>query len=153
MERPGESDEAGLQIEHQSCHVGGGDAQNAYEMAHSFNPQLFQPITGLGIVHRNRGDYDADIQAYERALEMDGNCAQASSSMMTMALKRHGDSKALEHARNGYDLDKSDPVVVPTLAVAYHDNDDPGNRDKFTRLANNWALLITRSSTNSTLVK
>ena len=153
MERPGESDGAGLQIEHQSCDVGGGDVQNTYEMAHSFNPQLFQPIAGLGIVHRNRGDDDADIQAYERALEMDGNCAQASSSMMTMALKRHGDSTVLEYARNVYDLDKPDPVIVPTLAVAYHDNDYPGNRDKFTRVANNWAMPITRFSTQSTLVK
>ena len=48
MERPGDSDGTGLQVEDQSSVVGGGDAQNAYEMAHSFNPQLFHPITDLG---------------------------------------------------------------------------------------------------------
>lgn len=111
------------------------DSQSAYESALAINPQQFQAITGMGVLHRQRGNYDAAMAAYWKALEIDPNYAQAYSSMTTIALKRHQDVQALEYAWKGYELDKTDPVIAANLAVACHYNNEFRNRKKYTKIA------------------
>jgi hypothetical protein len=55
--------------------------------------------------------------------------------MTTIALKQKQDKKALEFAKKGYELDKTDPVIAANLAIAYHYNNDKVNRDKLTQTA------------------
>lgn len=42
------------------------------------NPRRHQEIGGLGILHRKRGDDDAAMDAYRRALAIEPRYAQAS---------------------------------------------------------------------------
>lgn len=111
------------------------EAQAAFESALKLNPRKFEALTGLGILHRHRGDYDEAMKAYESALKIDGTYAQAYTSMVTIALKRNEDLKALEYARKAYDLENTNPAIAANLAIAYHYNNDPENRDALTRVA------------------
>jgi tetratricopeptide (TPR) repeat protein len=111
------------------------EAQSAYDRALEINPHRFEAITGTGILHRKRGEYEQAMKAYQRALAIDPNYAQAYSSMTVIALKQYEDSMALEYAGRGYELDKTDPTTAANLAVAYHYNGDTENRDRMTRIA------------------
>jgi tetratricopeptide (TPR) repeat protein len=110
-------------------------ARAAYDRALAINPRRVQAIGGLGILHRKRGDDDAAMQAYLRALDIDPRYAQAYSSMTVIALRLNRDAEALEYAKKGYELDKTDPATAANLAVAYHYNGDTANRDRLTKIA------------------
>jgi tetratricopeptide (TPR) repeat protein len=111
------------------------EARTAYDRALAINPRRFEAINGLGILHRKRGDDDAAMDAYRRALAIEPGYAQAYSSMTVVALRLHRDAEALEYARKGYELDKTDPATAANLAVAYHYNGDAANRDRLTKIA------------------
>jgi Tfp pilus assembly protein PilF len=111
------------------------EAAAAYRKALEINPKRFDAITGMGILSRKKGEYDAAMAYYEKALSIDPSYAQAYSSMTVIALKQGKDAKALEYAKKGYDLEKTDPVIVANLAVAYHYNGMLELRDKMTEEA------------------
>lgn len=111
------------------------EAQAAYEEALAIDPGRFQAITGMGIVHRMRGDYELAMEAYRAALAIDPEYAQAYSSMAIIALRQSQDAKALEYAIRGYELDTTDPVIAANLAVAYHYNGNFDERDRMARVA------------------
>lgn len=110
-------------------------AEAAYKKALEINPRGFQATTGMGILRRKLGKDDEALAYYEKALAINPKYAQAYSSMTVIALKQQKDKQALEYARKGYDLDKTDPVVVANLAVAFHYNGMPELRDKTTEEA------------------
>jgi Tfp pilus assembly protein PilF len=55
--------------------------------------------------------------------------------MTVISLKQGKDAKALEYAKKGYDLDKTDPAAIANLAVAYHYNGMAELRDEMTEEA------------------
>jgi Tfp pilus assembly protein PilF len=112
-----------------------GNAEAAYKKALEINPNRFQAIASMGILRRKQGNYDKALAYYERALAINPTYAQAYSSMTVIALKQREDRKALAYAKKAYDLDKTDPVIVANLAVAYHYNGMPELRDKSTEEA------------------
>jgi Tfp pilus assembly protein PilF len=107
-------------------------AETAYKKALEINSNGFQAITSMGILRRKQGKYDEALAYYEKALAINPKYAQAYSSMTVIALKQEKDTKALEYAKKAYDLDKTDPVIVANLAVAYHYNGMSEFRDKTT---------------------
>jgi tetratricopeptide (TPR) repeat protein len=111
------------------------EAQVAYDNALEINPRRFEAITGKGILHRKRGEYELAMEAYRAALAIDPDYAQAYSSMAIIALKQYEDADALEYARRGYELDNTDPVIAANLAVAYHYNGEFDDRDRMARIA------------------
>jgi tetratricopeptide (TPR) repeat protein len=110
-------------------------ARVAYDRALSVNPRRFQAVGGLGVLHRKQGNDDAAMQAYRRAIAIEPGYAQAYSSMTVVALRLHKDVEALEYAKKGYELDKTDPGTAANLAVAYHYSGDTANRDRLTTIA------------------
>ncbi len=110
-------------------------AEAAYKKALEINSKGFQAITGMGILRRKQGKHDEALAYYEKALAINPKYAQAYSSMTVIALKQQKDKKALEYAKKGYNLDKTDPVIVANLAVAYHYNGMSELRDKTTEEA------------------
>ena len=110
-------------------------AEAAYKKALEINANGFQAITSMGILLRKQGKYDEALAYYEKAVAINPRYAQAYSSMTVIALKQEKDTKALEYARKAYDLDKTDPVIVSNLAVAYHYNGMAELRDKTTEEA------------------
>ncbi len=110
-------------------------AEAAYKRALEINSNGFQAITSMGILRRKQGKYDEALAYYEKALAINPKYAQAYSSMTVIALKQEKDAKALEYAKKAYDLDKTDPVIVANLAVAYHYNGMAELRDKTTKEA------------------
>lgn len=111
------------------------EAKDAFNNALKQDPKQFRAVTGLGILHRKAGNLDAAMAAYQRAVQMDPDYAQAYSSMTVIALKQYNDQDAVRYAEKGYALDKTDPGVAANLAVAYHFVGDYEKRDKFTRIA------------------
>ncbi len=111
------------------------EAQAAYDKALEIEPRMFQAITGLGILHRQRGDYDAAMECYERAVEIDPTYAEAYSSMTVIALKRNDDKAAVRYAQKGYALSSSEPGIAANLAVAYHYDGQFQKRDEMTERA------------------
>jgi Tfp pilus assembly protein PilF len=112
-----------------------GEAEGAYRKALEINPRRFDAITGMGILSRKKGEYDEAMAHYEKALNIDPTYAPTYSSMTIIALKQGKDAKALEYAKKGYDLKKTDPVIVANLAVAYHYNGMLKLRDEMTEEA------------------
>jgi tetratricopeptide (TPR) repeat protein len=110
-------------------------AEAAYTRALAINPNGFQAITSMGILRRKQGKYDEALAYYEKALAINPKYAQAYSSMTVIALKQEKDAKALEYAKKAYDLERTDPVIVANLAVAYHYNGMFALRDKTTQEA------------------
>ncbi|MGH7381183.1 MAG: tetratricopeptide repeat protein [Candidatus Methylomirabilales bacterium] len=110
-------------------------AEAAYKKALEINSNGFQAVTSMGILRRKQGKYDEALAYYEKALAINPKYAQAYSSMTVIALKQEKDKKALEYAKKAYNLDKTDPVIVANLAVAYHYNGMSELRDKTTEEA------------------
>ncbi|HET7853858.1 MAG TPA: tetratricopeptide repeat protein [Candidatus Methylomirabilis sp.] len=111
------------------------NAEAAYKKALEINSNGFQAITSMGILRRKQGKYDEALAYYEKALAINPKYAQAYSSMTVIALKQEKDAKALEYAKKAYDLDRTDPVIVANLAVAYHYNGMAELRGKTTKEA------------------
>lgn len=108
------------------------EARAAYDLALEIDPERFEAITGTGILHRKRGEYEQAMAAYRRALEIDPTYAQAYSSMTVIALKQERDREAVEYAEKGWELDPEDPAIAANLAVAYHYVGDTEGRDRMT---------------------
>ncbi len=111
------------------------EARSAYEEALRIEPTKVEALTGIGILDRKAGDYETAMNHYSRAVEIDPEYAQAYSSMVTIGLKLHQDDKALTYAQKARALDRSDPVIAANLAIAYHYNDMPAERDAQARAA------------------
>lgn len=111
------------------------EAEAAYRKALDIDPQRFDALTGMGILCRKSSKYDQAMEYYEKAIAINPRWGNAYSSMTVISLKQGKDAKALEYAKKGYDLDKTDPVAIANLAVAYHYNGMAELRDEMTEEA------------------
>lgn len=111
------------------------EAKDAYDNALKINPQRAQAWTGLGIISRAEGDYAKAMEQYEKAVAADPTWSDAYSSMAVVALKQGAFEKALTYAKKGYELDSTSATVAANLAVSYHYNNMPEQRDQLTEVA------------------
>lgn len=111
------------------------EAESAYLKAIEIDPDTFQAVNGLGVIHRRRGELDTAKEFYLRALDLEPDYAQALSSLAIIELMQENDTEALELARNAFKYDQEDPVIAANLAVICHYCDRLEERNTYARRA------------------
>jgi Tfp pilus assembly protein PilF len=111
------------------------EAEKAYREAVRINPQMFQALTGLGMLATDAKRYDEAMTWYEQAIKINPKYAHAYSSIVTIALKRGDFKKAVKMGEKGRQLNKTDPVIASNLAIAYHYDKQIAARDRMAKTA------------------
>lgn len=110
-------------------------AQGAYEKVLEMNPNSEQAITGMGILHRKRGNFEEASGYYHKAIQINPNYAQAYSSLVMIELKRRNFEEAVILGEKAFELENNDPTIAANLSIAYHYKGDSTSRDRFYSVA------------------
>jgi tetratricopeptide (TPR) repeat protein len=99
-------------------------------------PNSYQGYLLLGWAYSRSDRFDEAMAAFEHAIELNPNAAEAYSSLTVIELKRGNYDKALEVGMKGWELsDKQDPIIAANLAIACHYAKDEKQRDEMLELA------------------
>lgn len=93
-------------------------------------PQYSDAYLLLAAAARETGNYDKGIAYCQKALEINRENVYAIGALSRLQIKKHLDKEGLETALSAYQLNRQDPYVLSTLAIAYHFNNMMNERDK-----------------------
>ena len=110
-------------------------AERCYREALALQPAMVEPMVGMGVVSRMRGDLDGAVTWYEKALAIQPEYPQALSSLAVIHLKRSDPEAAVQVGERAHRLDPTDETIAANLAVSYHYVGDFERRDELTRKA------------------
>jgi Tfp pilus assembly protein PilF len=92
-----------------------------FEAATRVNPRQVGAWTVLGMLHKQRGEYEKAKQACQRALEIDPNAGLAANNLAWLYCEQGGDlDAALDLARRARQALPESPVVSDTLGWIYY---------------------------------
>lgn len=84
----------------------------------------------MASINREKGEYEKALEYSRKVLANNAESVHAYVSMSRIELKRHNDSQGLDLAMQAYALDQESPGALANLALAYHYNNNLGERDK-----------------------
>ncbi|MFY0252914.1 tetratricopeptide repeat protein [Chitinophaga sp. 30R24] len=96
----------------------------------SIAPDFRLGLSLLANTYREEKEYDKALKTYRLILEQNADASYAQAGIAKILLKQHHDKEALEKAITAYNTDAENAINIHALALAYHFNNKPSERDK-----------------------
>lgn len=98
------------------------------------NPDFYSGYLLQAAAFRELGKYDEAVGNCNKVLQHNVEDAGAYISLSKIELKRRNNEKGLEYAKKAYELEPEDFGIIANLALAYHYNNSPNERDKYYKM-------------------
>jgi tetratricopeptide (TPR) repeat protein len=87
-------------------------------------------LSGIGLIHKNKGDYVSAEKYYWKSINSDPKNAKAYGNLALLYLYQHKNSDALSYGIKALELSPSDLPLKGNMTIIYHFNGMKSQRDK-----------------------
>ena len=94
------------------------------------NPEYNDAGMFLAAIYRQTGEFDKAESLLQEMINRNVENADAHAAMARIEIKKSNDKKALNEALTAYKINKKSSYVLASLALAYHYNKMPDERDE-----------------------